>query len=397
MKIVALHTDFRIYWVARLDALRTYFYDRDIELYVVEIAGEGSPYSFSKRSVSDLDFHWDILYPGEKIEDIDSSDIRSAVFRKLDSIQPEVVIAGAIAFPSGASATAWAKKNKKKVIIFDDAKIEDVQRNFIVNFVKQRIYNGVDAMLYPAEEWAATGAFWKFPKSRLFYGVDVVDNKFWQQNIVTNLELPEHYFLSVGRQIPKKNFMGILEAYDRYRTVRKDAYKLLLIGEGSERHAIEEYIEKKKLQDDIYLFPFLQQQELIPIYHNAEAFIIASKCDETWGLVINEAMASGLPVIASDRCGAARTLIRDGVNGYLFSPMDNSELTQKMSSFHDLSEQERFDMKKASLAIIDKWGLERFCIAAYDAVQYVLSSNNRKLTLLDKMFIKIWKGRYRPI
>lgn len=96
----------------------------------------------------------------------------------MDTLKPDIIIAGAIAFPSGALTVAWGKRNKKKVIVFDDAKVEAVQRNPIVNFIKQAVYNGVDAMLFPAPDWKETGKYWNFKKEQLFYGVDVVDNDF---------------------------------------------------------------------------------------------------------------------------------------------------------------------------------------------------------------------------
>jgi 1,2-diacylglycerol 3-alpha-glucosyltransferase len=57
----------------------------------------------------------------------------------------------------------------------------------------------------------------------------------------------------------------------------------------------------------------------------ASAFIQASTTEQ-WGLVVNEAMASGLPVLVSERCGCAPDLVKNGVNGYTFDPYDIKEI-----------------------------------------------------------------------
>lgn len=397
MKVSILHTDFRIYWPARIKVLHSYLKSKGIELTVVEIAGKGSPYAFAKQH-ENCGLHWSILFPFAKMEALKGSDIEKAINSKLNELSPDIVIAGAIAFPSGAIAIAWAKNNNKKVIIFDDAKVEDVKRNCFINFIKQNIYNGVDAMIYPSIEWEDTGLFWNFRKEQLFYGLDVVDNSFWQQNNKKQIKIDHKYFLSIGRQIPKKNFIFLLNCYKQYKNAFKEkSYKLVLVGEGDERKNIEAFIHENQLEKDIILFPYLQQKELISIYQNAAAFIIASKQDETWGLVINEAMACGLPIIASEKCGATHTLVQENINGYVFSPSDKSDLINKLCSFHLSTEDNKKRMKEASLKIISNWDLDRFSKACYEAIQYTCRTKKKRQSLLSSIFIKLWKGRYRPI
>lgn len=397
MKVVFIHTDFRIYWQARIEALHLFLQSRNIELHVIEIAGAGSPYEFARQKKTSF-LSWHILFPSTRMEVLQVRSIKKAIDEKLDELVPDVIFAGAIAFPSGALATAWAKRNQKRIVVFDDCRIDDVRRNKIINFIKQNIYNGVDAMLYPAIDWESTGKFWKFKEEQLFYGVDVVDNGFWQQDInKQSILVHGNYFLSVGRQIPRKFFMYLLQAYKIYKDKYQDrAYQLVLVGEGSERCKIASYIKENSLSEDVILYPFLQQSELITLYRNAEAFLLAS-IQETWGLVINEAMASGLPIIVSDKCGATKTLVKESVNGYTFSPMDEAELVDKLITFHSLSQKDKAKMKEGSLNIIRDWDLDRFCEAVYDAIQYVSTQQKRKLSILNSLIIDWWKGRYRPL
>lgn len=395
MKVVIIHTDFRIYWPARIKALHAYLQSRGIELTVVEIAGMGSPYAFVEKE-DDQTLKWHILFPSTKMENLKSYNIKKKVYNKLNELNADVIIAGAIAFPSGALATAWAKKHQKKIIVFDDAKIEDVRRSGITNFIKQSIYNCVDAMLYPSADWEKTGLFWKFKKEQLFYGIDVVDNSFWQQTLPYSYNHSTPYFLSIGRQIPVKNYPFILKAYKLYREKTKEsAYDLVLIGDGPERSIIEEYIQTNNLER-VFLKPFMQQKELIPIYRQAEAFILAST-KETWGLVLNEAMANGIPVISSINCGATNTLINEGINGYTFSPFNEQELADIMVKYHTLDNNAKLKMKSNTKSTIRKWDLNRFVEGTYQAIQYSLQRNSHQPSFLESFILKMWKGKYNPI
>lgn len=322
--------------------------------------------------------------------------IKRKLFPLLDTLNPDVIIAGAIAFPSGALAVAWGKKNNKKVIIFDDAKVEAVQRNPVVNFIKQAVYNGVDAMLYPAPDWEKTGKYWNFKKEQMFYGVDVVDNDFW--GCPSDLKYQwGKYFVSVGRQIPKKNYFPIAQAYVRYKKeMDNDAFDWVLIGDGPEHERIVKFIHDNHCENKVHFLPFLSQAELPAIYQHAEA-LICSSSSETWGLVINEAMAGGCPVIASVQCGATHTLIREGVNGFQFSCDDIDKLTELMLAYHKLPQNKKDAMKEASKQIISNWGLDRFAKECCDAIDFAISQPKRKITIIDNLIIDLWKGRYRPI
>ena len=103
MKIVALHTDFRIYWPARLKALNDSLESQNATLDVIEIAGKGSPYVFSNSQENKM-LNWHILFPQCGPEQLKGKHIRKKLFNLLNKINPDVIIAGAIAFPSGALA-----------------------------------------------------------------------------------------------------------------------------------------------------------------------------------------------------------------------------------------------------------------------------------------------------
>jgi glycosyltransferase involved in cell wall biosynthesis len=84
-------------------------------------------------------------------------------------------------------------------------------------------------------------------------------------------------------------------------------------------------------------------------------------------------MASGLPVIVSERCGCAPDLIRDGVNGFTFDPRDVEELAGLMQRVAAMTDERRQAMGRAGQAIIADWGPERFADGLMQAVEAALS------------------------
>lgn len=396
MRVAFIHTDLRIYWPARLKALNKFLHNKNIQLEVIEISGAGSPYAFAGKAEHD-GLSWHILFPEQRMEEIKNSDIKRRLYDLLNKIKPDILISGAIAFPSGALSVAWAYKHKKHVICFDDAKIDAVQRSGIVNKIKQYIYNGVSAMLYPSEDWNATGDFWGFSKDQIFYGVDVVDNSFWQdynQNACTI----QPYFLAVGRQIPKKNFLHIVKSYHNYyKRYRAASIPLVVVGDGPEHPDIEEYIKSHNLTSFVTLEPFKTQNELKDIYHHASCLILSSSSSETWGLVINEAMACGTPVIASDQCGATHTLIKDGYNGFSFILSKQDALYERMCEYHELPQSVKDTMRQNAVNTMNNWGLPLFCKNCHEAILYVSLLKPKRLSFINSLIINTWKGRYRPI
>lgn len=396
MKIVALHTDFRIYWPARLKALATALQSRGDSLDVIEIAGKGSPYAFADKN-NDSELNWHILFPEAKPEELSGKDIEPVLFNLLDDIQPDVIIAGAIAFPSGALAVKYGDLHKTRIITFDDTKIDNLKRNPLVNFIKRHVYNGVDAMFYPSEDLVPTGKFWGFNKERMYFGVDVVDNDFWgQQTNLTNIYY--NYFINVGRQIPCKNLMTLLKAYLKYVTSvgLEKAINLLMIGDGSDQPELKAFVKKNGLTHKVKFLPFKTQDELVGLYQTAQALCIPSQ-QETWGLVINEALAAGCPVFASNQCGASNVLIKNGVNGYRFDCHDVESLAEIMQKFHNLSYHEKTKMRKYCYSIISEWGLDKFSSSLLQAIDYVTSHNKRTSTFVSQFIIDKWKGQYHPV
>jgi glycosyltransferase involved in cell wall biosynthesis len=165
--------------------------------------------------------------------------------------------------------------------------------------------------------------------------------------------------------------------------------------EGPQKATINNFCRELQIEN-IIIRPFTSQENLCKYYALASALVLPSRYGETWGLVVNEAMASGLPVIVSDQCGCATSLVKDGKNGFLFSPDSTSELTATLLSFMTLAVDDRLAMGKRSQDIINEWSLDRFSQAAWRAIQHGLEYPQKLKLVPDSLIINLWKGRYRP-
>jgi glycosyltransferase involved in cell wall biosynthesis len=156
--------------------------------------------------------------------------------------------------------------------------------------------------------------------------------------------------LSVARLIPKKQPLIL---FDAFRRVRADTRcVLLVVGSGAYEKRLRAFVERHAIPD-VAFAGFLNQSEIARAYAASDVFVLASGWD-TWGMVVNEAMNFGLPVVASDKVGSAADLVIDGENGYVFDHSRPDELAEYLATLvGDASQRESFGLRAA--ATIAPW------------------------------------------
>ncbi len=146
------------------------------------------------------------------------------------------------------------------------------------------------------------------------------------------------YFLCICRLLPRKNVPFVVRAYIAYRRSLPpgiEPWQLVIGGDGPERKAVQDAAMQGG-SSGIQLIGQVDDFEVLARYYAAcGAFILASSGNEPWGLVVNEAMAAGAPVLVSKACGCAPELVREGTNGFTFDPTDESQLTRLMLWLHE--------------------------------------------------------------
>ena len=157
--------------------------------------------------------------------------------------------------------------------------------------------------------------------------------------------------LFMGRMIDKKQPLFVLEAFRRVR--ERQECQLLMVGSGPLENEVRSAIIRDKIQD-VSMAGFLNQTEISRAYASADIFVLASRAHETWGLVVNEAMNFGLPIILSDKVGCAPDLLRDTRNGFIVSSAEPSQLAKRLATLV-ASEGLRRSFGRASFQLINQW------------------------------------------
>ena len=163
----------------------------------------------------------------------------------------------------------------------------------------------------------------------------------------------DRHFTIVARLIPEKNLGVALAGYERYRALAASSgdkpRSLIISGDGPERTSLEAIVEKRRIEG-VQFKGFLQAEAVAKVLSSALALVLPS-VQETWGLVVNEALAMGVPVLCSDNVGARDTLVHAGVNGYIFAPSEYEGLGYLMHHLaRDRDEWERFALASLNLA-----------------------------------------------
>jgi len=181
----------------------------------------------------------------------------------------------------------------------------------------------------------------KTPVTVIPTGVDVQKYKEGNgQPFRQKLGIPRHAFVvgHVGRLAPEKNLMFLAEAAARFLHRDKAAH-LLVAGSGPLQPDLERYLEREGVGERAHFAGQLEEPEIIDAYHAMDVFAFSSQ-SETQGIVLAEAMAAGLPVVALD-APAVDELVEHEQNGLLVKRADAKEFAQALESVADLEPQQR--------------------------------------------------------
>lgn len=196
--------------------------------------------------------------------------------------------------------------------------------------------------------------------------------KLKRKEIRKSLGVAEDDFLIlyVGRLSQEKNPGILLEAFNRLSFKKK---KLFFAGDGHLRSEIEQKIKEQKI-DNAFITGFQDRNKIGDFYAAADVLVLPSS-SETWGIVVNEAMCFGLPVIASDQVGAAVDLVKNKYNGFIFPSGDAKGIVEAVNNVINLSPDERLSFGQRSNEMIKEW------IGKIDPIQQIVS-------LLEKQSFK---------
>ncbi len=156
-----------------------------------------------------------------------------------------------------------------------------------------------------------------------------------------------------GKLIEKKRPQDLIDAFSK---IDNKNSKLLFAGSGNLEKFLKKKVKKLGLEQRVKFLGLLQKEDLNKLYSSSDIIVLPSGYGETWGLVINEALEFGLPVIISDRVGSAIDLCEN--NGYIFKYKSSNALAKKLEKLLSLDDKDFNVMVKNSFRIKNLYSFE---------------------------------------
>ena len=368
------------YHLARLRATHALCEKEDVELIALETASLDSVYAWREEQ-QDEPFERVQVFPGKRFEDITPADMHREVTRQLDRIVPDAVAIHTYSFPDSRAAVTWCRRNRKGAVVMTDSKADDAERSAPREWVKRLLLGAYDAAVTAGSRSQDYLVSLGFASDAIRLGYDVVDNDYFASRAATSeppagIETP--YFLASNRFIARKNLSLLLGAYQDYRVETERPWPLVMLGDGPLRDQLE-----SEAGEGVVFAGFRQIDEIPGYYAHASAFVHPASVDQ-WALVINEAMAAGLPVVASTGAGATHDLVLPGENGFRFSPEDRSGLTRALV---DMASADSVRMSRRSREIIAEWGPDLFASSMLSAAREATRRGLRPFALSQRAIL----------
>lgn len=293
----------------------------------------------------------------------------------------------AVILPGYFYFTAWiaiaaAKWHGVPILFITDAhtlRSWKTQSNWKLRFKKwlvRRIFRTGNAVVVSSTGGVEYVKSLGFPAERVFLAPTAVDNDWWSRQAakvdrdavraVWKMPADGTVTLFCAKLQPWKAPSDLLEAFARANV--PNSY-LAFAGDGPERTGLEQKAAELGIANRVQFLGFLNQSQLPSAYRAADVFVLPSLF-EPFGLVVNEAMLCGLPVVVSDRVGARFDLVRDGENGYVY-PAGNVDSLAAILSDILQDTQERASMGAASKHRMQTWSPREYTEGIVRAVQSV--------------------------
>jgi 1,2-diacylglycerol 3-alpha-glucosyltransferase len=361
-KLAVIWNDFSHYHLARLRAIQSQI-GNCIGIELVGGTGDADSCGLPFRDPNRHGLRIITLFPDRNLQQISPLELSQKLLQTLQQIAPEHIALCGYHRVENLAALAWAKATHRPAILMIESKQDDAPRHLLQESFKKILVQQFDSYLVGGTAHRQYLKMLGAPDQRIFEGYDVVDNQQFAEaaaiarqssTLRQELGLPDRYFMAACRFVPKKNLPMLLESYRRYRERSATGWSLVICGAGPLETELR--FAAKDIPG-VHFAGFHKGKDLALYYGLASCFIHAS-IQEQWGLVVNEAMASGLSVLVSEVCGCVPNLVQDGVNGFIFDPQKPSQLAELMETIASSDQLEK--MGAASEEIIQQYLPERF-------------------------------------
>ncbi len=306
------------------------------------------------------------LLPECSWKDADKWSLAVRLWHHLTLLDPDLVLVPGYYTLPAIAAAVWARINHRKSVLMTESTAEDHVRSWWKESLKGLLIRTLfDSAIVGGKAHMRYLENLGFSPEHIQHSYDVVDNHLLAERSSTVRELsagasklPSRYILFVGRLAPEKNVGGLLTEWHQYRNAG-GTWPILIVGSGPLTDTLHASASISPFANDIYFAGHKGYKELPAFYAFASCFILPS-VREPWGLVVNEAMAAGLPVIVSNRCGCAEDLVHAGHNGFIFDPFTSGEAAACLLHFESLEREQQEMMGSYSKTIVSNYSPESF-------------------------------------
>ncbi|MGH9515489.1 MAG: glycosyltransferase family 4 protein [Terriglobales bacterium] len=290
--------------------------------------------------------------------------LNQKVAAALRKANPNVIVCGGYNYLASWQALRWAKRNYTPFLLWCESTANDNRAGHrVVESLKKKFFNKCDGCIVPGTAAGEYAHRMGVSPEHIFVAPNAVDNDLFashanraRQNaarVRADLNLPAQYFLFAGRLAKSKGIFELCEAYGSLDQKVRSQFGLVFAGEGPLRAELES-IAKSISPGTITFAGFVQRDQLASYYGLAACLVFPTHSDP-WGLVVNEAMACGLPVICGQSAGCAAELVK--ANGRLIDSRNVDQLAHAMQEIANDSDLCR-QMSHESLKIIRNYSPE---------------------------------------
>lgn len=394
MKVVWFIQNLVSYHHARFEAFARL---PEIKAYLIQVTDKDQ---FSVLEFKPRATHYQLitLFSGAERVSIPSHEIRSVLFHMLSEIEPDVVCISGWGMEIGQLLHLWALENNVPTVMFSESTAYDERRVFLKEWVKSKLVRSVSSALVggaPHKEYISQLGM---SRESVFLGHNIVDSEHFSKPYLLQPDsgflnlCSTPFFLVCTRFGEKKNLTRLIEAYAIYEKICKEQkgeiLNLVIAGDGDLRTTIERNIVQFGLSQNVHLLGAVSYEKLPWLYQNCEAFIHASTTEQ-WGLVVNEAMAAGAPVLISNRVGCALDLVHDCENGFQFDPYNLRNIADALFSFSKLSVDQKNEFGEHSKRIIADWGPSRFANGLKQAVDKAIDIGTKGNNFAARLLLRL--------
>jgi glycosyltransferase involved in cell wall biosynthesis len=304
--------------------------------------------SGQRKALSAVDLSWhdyphEVLFEGV-YEEVPKLKLYKALFSRVLRSDADLILVQGFDRPEHWLMLLAAVLSRKKASTFCDSTLNDRRQGHIKGALKRFFFSCCSGVFCYGERAREYLLHYGVPPHKIFqrYQAAALPESYKMESIPclreqAAAENAGPMFLYVGRLASEKGLQTLVLAFANAKH-HLPGSRLIMVGGGSEENILKKLAASLGLEKDVVFTGGLSQESLSRYYLSATCLVLPSR-SEPWGLVVNEALHYGCPVVVSERCGCVPELVKEGVSGYSF-PVDDvtvlsKRLIQAVTEFSD--------------------------------------------------------------